>query len=189
MQLVKEFSDRWWIIALRGLVALILGLVLITYPGKSLVVVTWIVGLWALIEGLILMISSLFKHKEIEGWGMVFLQGLLGVALGLALMAIPQISLGILFFLVGLWFVLVGIVLIVQAIEIRKEIMGGEWIMIATAILSIIFGMLMMGNLQVSVAVAGFLIGVMMLIMGIMTIAFGFQLKREGKKIEKALKV
>ncbi len=183
--LIQELAERWWLIALRGGLALLLGLGLVMYPAKTLTVITWVVGLWALVEGIALMVMALIKHVEVDGWGLLFFQGLLGVFLGVVLMALPAISLGIVFFLVGLWLVLVGIVLVVEAMQVRQEILGGEWLLLATAILSMLFGVFLIGNLQVGVAVAGLLLGIMMLVFGMMTIAFGFQLKREANKIKK----
>ena len=186
--MVEEYADKWWLIALRGILAIVFLLILIAYLSETLVVITWIMGLWALIEGVILIVMGFIKHKDIEGWGLVVLQGVLAGILGLLMNEPELLTLAELFFIIGVWFLVIGIVMLVQAIQVRKEIDGGEWLLVAGSILSMLFGVFLMSNIQVSVAVAGFILGLMLMVTGVMTTAFGFQAKRDANKVKKQMK-
>lgn len=183
--MVEEYAEKWWLVALRGIIGVLLGIVLISWPVKSLAVFVWIVGLFALVEGVILVLMSLFNAKKWENWGYVFMQGVISLILGLILFAWPEITIAALFFLIALWIIVAGILLIVQGIKVRKEIGGGEWMLIAGGIISILFAFFLFSNPQVSLALAGVIIGLVILVSGIFTTAFGLQIRRFEKKVKK----
>ena len=180
----RELVDKWWLLALKGVVAIILGIILISYPVKTQVVITWIIGFFALIEGLLVSFLAIINHKKFESWGLLLMRGLFGVLFGIILFAWPGLSLAAILFLTGLWLLVVGIVLIFEAIALRKEDVG-EWLIAALGVILILFGLFVIKNPQISLSILGVVIGLMMLLNGIVNLAFSFQLKGEKKNLAK----
>ena len=180
----KELVDKWWLLALKGVFALILGLILIAYPVKTQVVITWIIGLFALIEGLLVSLLAIINHKKFEHWGLLLIRGIFGILLGLVLFAWPGLSLAVILFLTSLWLLVVGIVLIFEAVSLRKEDVG-EWLIAALGLILILFGIFIMSNPQLSLSILGVVMGLMMLLNGIINIALGFQLRGDRKSLTK----
>jgi uncharacterized membrane protein HdeD (DUF308 family) len=178
----RELVDKWWLLAIKGVVAIILGIILISYPVKTQVVITWIIGFFALIEGLLVSLIAIIKHKKFENWGLILIRGIFGILLGVILFAWPGLSLAVILFLTGLWLLVVGIVLIFEAIALRKEDVG-EWLIAALGIILILFGLFIIKNPELSLSIIGVVLGLMMLLNGIVNVAFSFQLKGEKKKI------
>lgn len=180
----KELVDKWWLLALKGVFALILGLILIAYPVKTQVVITLVIGLFALIEGLLVSLLAIINHKKFEHWGLLLIRGIFGILLGLVLFAWPGLSLAVILFLTSLWLLVVGIVLIFEAVSLRKEDVG-EWLIAALGLILILFGIFIMSNPQLSLSILGVVMGLMMLLNGIINIALGFQLRGDRKSLTK----
>lgn len=183
--MIKTLADLWWLVVIRGLVALIFGLGLIAYPIKTVLVVTVIVGLWLMIDGVISSIVSLFQIKKNEHWWVLLLKGIVGILVGAAIFSWPGITIKALFLLMTLWFLLMGILFIVTAIIIRKE-SEMEWLVAATGITSLILGVLLYGNPYASVVLFSVVVGLFALVSGITTTVFGIKLHGIKRRIKKA---
>jgi len=182
--MVKSLIQAWWLVILRGVVAIIFGLALLAAPVKSSVVITALVGLFILLDGVIVSISSLFTIKDNKHWWILLLWGLVGILVGAAIFAYPGITLKVLFFLFALWLLLIGILLLVTAIVVRKE-SEMEWFLAANGIVALILGVLFLGNPQVSFTIMAVLVGLFALFSGILTTAFGFKLHGLKSRIKK----
>lgn len=182
--MVKSLVQAWWLVILRGVIAIIFGLALLAAPVKSSVVVTALVGLFILIDGVIVTITSLFSMKKNEKWWVLLLWGIIGILVGAAIFAYPGITLKILFFLFALWLLLIGILLLVTAIAVRKE-SEMEWFLAANGIVALILGVLFLGNPEVTFTILAVLIGLFALFSGILTTAFGFKLHGLKSRIKK----
>lgn len=175
--LTKAVAEKWWLQVLRGLMMILVGLLLIAYAAKSMAVLTTVMGLWALVEGCMVVLMALIMYREVDGWGLLFFQGILALALGLLLLALPITSLTAIVFLVGLWSVGQGIVLAFEFMQLRSESQNAEAMLLVVAILSVVFGLLLMGNVQTSVAVAGLMMSVMFILVGLMSTAIGYRVR------------
>lgn len=177
MKLTKAIAEKWWVQVIRGLLMILVGLYLIAYPVKSVVLLTTAMGLWAMVEGCMVMLMALIMYREVDGWGLLFFQGILALALGLFLLALPITSLAAIMFLVGLWSVGQGIVLAFEFMQLRDEGQNTEVMLLVVAILSMVFGLLLMGNVQTSIAVAGLMMSVMFISVGLVSTAIGYRIR------------
>lgn len=180
-----EYVKRWWLISLRGMLSILVGLMLIASPVKSVVVITTLVGLYMLIEGVIVMVASLFHIKKDDDWWVFFFQGLVTLLIGILVFALPQVTLAALLFLVAIWIFVVGIAMLFQAFRERKEVYGGEWLMTAGSIVLLLIAFFLFSNPETTIQITAVLIGVVMLISGIFTTAMGFQVKGFDRKVKK----
>jgi len=181
----NEFlTVHWWAVVLRGLLALGLGLVFIMWPGKSLLTVVALAGLWLVLDGIIASIMGILSVKKDKNWWVHLFQGVLGILLGLVLFNYPQVTVGLLFFLLAIWFIFSGILTMILAIAMRKESYG-NWTVTALGVIGILFGMLMFAYPTQTVQVVVVIFGVFTLISGIMGIALGMDLRRVSKDLAK----
>jgi len=179
------FVTHWWAVVLRGLLALFLGLVFIMWPGKSLLTIVSLAGLFMVLDGVIAAIMSFVSIGKNDRWWVLLMQGVLGVLLGLILLNWPQVTIGLLFFLLAIWIVFSGILSMVTAVAMRRESYG-NWTVMAIGVIGIIFGLLLFSYPTQSIQVFVVLFGVYTLISGIMGIAYGMDLRRIGKDLDKA---
>ncbi|MFC1649711.1 HdeD family acid-resistance protein [Patescibacteria group bacterium] len=174
--MLRTLSDHWWLVVLRGIVGLIFGIALIAWPAKTAVVVIALIGLLLLVDGIIMSVLALFSIRKNDHWWLILLQGALSLIIGVVIFNYPQATVAILFFLFALWLILMGIFMIVTAIIVRHET-EMEWFVIASGVVSLILGVLVINNPYASFTLMAVLSGLYALVTGILMTSFGFKLK------------
>jgi uncharacterized membrane protein HdeD (DUF308 family) len=137
--MLQSMTQNWWLYALRGVAAIIFGVIAIIYPGATLLALVLVFGIYAIIDGVLAIIAAFQMRKVVDRWWVVLLEGLAGIAVGIIALVNPVLTAGALLLLIAFWAVFTGIMEIIAAIRLRQEIKN-EWALILTGILSIILG-------------------------------------------------
>ncbi|MGD0376318.1 MAG: DUF308 domain-containing protein [Streptosporangiaceae bacterium] len=103
-----------------GIAAVIAGVVLVAWPGPSLLVLAVFVGAWLAVSGSFHIITSFSRRRELPHWGFTCSLGLIELLLGIWAMRRPEATLALLITIIGLWAVLTGVIYCVLAFEIRN---------------------------------------------------------------------
>jgi uncharacterized membrane protein HdeD (DUF308 family) len=177
MKNIHEMAQSWWLVLLKGMVLLALGLVFLVWPAKSVVTVTVFIGLLLTFDGLFGVLSGLLSSRnEDHRWSSV-IQGLIAIALGLAVFNWPKITLGFLIFVLAAWMLVIGIFTVATAISLRKE-MYGNWLISAMGLFALLLSLVLFTNPAGTVVFLSVIYGVVTLITGIFTIALAMDLKK-----------
>lgn len=76
---------NWWVLLLRGLVAIAFGVMVWVQPGISLVILVLLFGADTMADGILAIWAAIARRNEHESWWTLLLEGLLGIVLcGLA---------------------------------------------------------------------------------------------------------
>jgi uncharacterized membrane protein HdeD (DUF308 family) len=169
----------WWAVALRGLLAVLFGLVAIFWPGITLVSLVFLFGAYALVDGIVAIVSA-FRSGE---WWPLLLEGVVGIAAGVGAFLWPGITALALLYLIAAWAILTGILEIVAAVRLRKVI-ENEWWLALGGVASIILGVILVAAPGVGALGLVWAIGVYALVFGITLIALGFRLRGLKARIE-----
>lgn len=171
-------SRFWWATLLRGVVSVLFGLIVFVQPGISLVTVTLLFGFFAFIDGAGNVVSALGGRKEYENWWVLLLSGFAGILIGVLSFVSPGAMALALLFYIAIWAIVTGILAIIAAIHLRKEIEGEFWLALAGTA-SVAFGLLLVarpgvGALTVLWLIASYAIafGVILIILALKTRAF-----------------
>ncbi len=183
--IIQNFcSDVWWIILLRGIAVLILGILLITKPGLTAMVFVQFLGAYFLVDGIFTIVNSLMGRKHLSGWGWGLLLGGLEILTGALIFAHPLLSTWVtatsLVFLVAILAIVFGLVGIVNWFQIRKEVQG-EWAMLVGGILAIIFGIILFLKPETSAKAYLIVMGISAVLGGLMQIYNSFRIRSIGK--------
>jgi uncharacterized membrane protein HdeD (DUF308 family) len=176
LTMLEKFTQNWWMFAVRGVVAVIFGVLALIWPGQTLQALVLVFGAYALVDGVFAMIAGITARKYFDRWWAVLLEGIAGVVIGLVTFFYPNITALVLLYFIAAWALITGIFEIVAAIQLRRVITG-EWMLIFGGMLSIIFGVLLFvfpGAGAVSVV---WLIGIYAIVFGISEIIFAFRLR------------
>ncbi len=173
---LSALASNWWLFMLRGVLALIFGVLTIIQPVAALAALVLVFGVWAFIDG----INSL--ALALSGWRswQLVLGGLVGIAVGLFTFFRPGITAIGLFAAVAAWSIARGILEIVVAIELRKRMKGELWLVLG-GIASILFGVLMIALPAAGVLALAWLIAVYALTFGVIMLALSFRLRRVAR--------
>ena len=127
--MLHALAKSWWLLLLRGIAAIIFGILAFVWPGLTLVTLVLLYGAFALVDGVISLIAAFTgSAKPVPTWWLVVV-GLLGIAAGIVTFAWPGITAILLVLFIGAWALVHGIFEIIGAIQLRKEI-DNEWMLI-----------------------------------------------------------
>jgi uncharacterized membrane protein HdeD (DUF308 family) len=174
--MLEKITQNWWMYALRGLVAIIFGIVALTWPGQTLQALVLVFGAYALVDGLFAIFAGIAARGTFDRWWAVLLEGVAGVVIGLLTFFWPGITAFVLLYFIAAWAIITGIFEIVAAIQLRSVITG-EWMMILGGVLSILFGVLLVVFPGAGALSVVWLIGIYATIFGISEIVLAFRLR------------
>ena len=169
-------SKNWWVFLVRGLAALLFGILAFAWPGLTLASLVLIFGAWALVSGLFAIFGAFSARKAHRDWWVLLLQGLLGVAAGLLTFWAPGITAMALLWYIAFWSIFTGIMEILTAVRLRKEIRGEGWIMLAGAA-SVVFGLLLLVYPGAGALALVTLIAAYAIVFGVILVIAAFKLK------------
>ena len=135
---LKDFRSLWWLFVLFGLLTLAAGIILIAWPGPSLVTIAVIIGIFLLVDGVIDVILSIVGKGE--GRGLVAVLGVLSIIAGLIMVKHPFSALAVLVIIVGIWFIVAGVVRFIAAFSDRD----GRGTNIVVGILDVVAGIVVL---------------------------------------------
>ena len=87
--MLEKISRNWWMYAVRGVVAIIFGVVAFARPEQALQALVLVFGAYALVDGIFAMIAGIASHRYFERWWAVLLEGVAGVVIGLLTFSWP----------------------------------------------------------------------------------------------------
>ncbi|WP_444961604.1 DUF308 domain-containing protein [Nocardiopsis sp. M1B1] len=138
--LLGELSRNWWLVVLRGVAAVLFGLVALVWPGKTLVVLAIVFGVYALVDAAALGYAA---YRSSPGARVpLVVQAVLSAVMGVIALFWPVAAIVALVFVVGVWAVVTGVAEIVTAIRLRAHI-SSEWLLVFVGALSVVFGLLL----------------------------------------------
>ena len=177
---MREMIARyWWAFALRGVFAVLFGLVALFWPGVTLAMLVLLFGIFALSEGILTIIAAISNRKE-KDWWIVLIEGIAGVLVGIFTFAWPQITAVILLVLIAVWAVATGIMQIIAAVKLRKLIQG-EWSLILSGMLSVLLGVVLLFRPAAGALTLIWVIGIYAIFFGALLVYLAFKTKRLAK--------
>lgn len=104
-----------------GAITLIFGVVVLIWPGKTLVVLIYLVAIWSILVGIIQFVMSfLLRSIPGSGWGWGVIAGLVSFAFGILIIAQPSAGLTTIIWIIGIYALLIGLLLIALGLQIRS---------------------------------------------------------------------
>jgi len=176
--IIDAYAKNWWVLLVRGLLALLFGTMAFAWPGPTLMALVLLYGAYALVDGM----TALSVGVTARVWWLV-LSGLAGVAVGIGTFFFPGITAIALFYLIAGWAITRGIFEIIAAIELRHEIRGG-WALVLGGIFSIVFGLLFLAYPAPGVLALVWLIRAYSMVFGAVMIVLAFLLRGLPGKLD-----
>ncbi len=184
--MVEKFSMNWWKFALRGVIAIIFGIVALINPGQTLQALVLVFGAYALVDGFLAVIAGIGFAPYFNRWWAVLLEGVAGMLVGLMTIVMPDFAGRALLYLIAAWGVITGVFEIVAAIQFR-HVLKGEWMLIFNGLLSILFGILLFVYPVAGAFSVIWVIGIYAIVFGVWEIIFAFRLHSLQRNIEIAI--
>lgn len=178
--MLNVLASNWWTILLRGILAILFGLLALFWPEISISVLILLFGIFAIADGMFSIISELRRYGERARWWVLVFEGLAGMAIGVVAVIWPQITAVVFIYLVASWGLITGVLEILAAIRLR-DVLEGEWILAVTGLLSIALGILFVLFPNASLVAMIWILGMYAILFGILLIVLSFRLRNWKK--------
>jgi len=178
--MLETLTRHWWVLAVRGGVAVLFGLLALIWPGITVLALVLLFGAYALVDGVLALYTALANRPEAQGRrGWLALEGVAGVLAAIGAVVWPGITALALLYLIAAWALVTGVAEIVAAIRLRREIQG-EWLMALSGVLSIVFGLLAFFYPTAGALAVVWLIATYAIVFGVVLLVLAFQMHRRA---------
>lgn len=168
---------NWWALAIRGVFALIFGLIALLLPGITIAAFVFLFGGFALADGIFAVIAAVRAAEAHRRWWPFVWEGLFGIAAGVLTFVWPAMTALVLLYFIAAWALLTGILKIAAAIRLRKDI-PDEWALGLNGAASVIFGVLLIVLPGAGAVALAWLIGAFSIFFGLMLITLSLRLRK-----------
>lgn len=178
MQVINRasISRNWWIMTLRGVVAILFGIMAFAWPGLTAIVLVLLFGAYALIDGIAAVVHSFQMRSMTSNWWILLVEGIAGVIFGILALVWPGVTAITLLYIVAAWAVITGIMEIASAFGLRGS--GGfAWALGIAGIVSVIFGIVLFLDAVAGLLALIWLVALYAIIFGILLVVRSFQLR------------
>ncbi|MEV4256491.1 HdeD family acid-resistance protein [Spirillospora sp. NPDC049652] len=177
--MIGQLSHHWWVLLVRGVFAVLFGVLALFWPGITVWALTVLFGAYALVDGVFALVGA-FSGVAGESRGWLAVAGVCGILLGLMTFAWPAATALVLLLLIASWALIVGVLEIIGAVRLRK-LVDDAWMLAVAGVVSVLFGLvLFIWPASGAVAVA-WLIGLFAIVMGAALIGVAFRLRKLGR--------
>ncbi|HTT10288.1 MAG TPA: HdeD family acid-resistance protein [Burkholderiaceae bacterium] len=176
-RLASMLSRNWWLLLLRGIAAIAFGVLTWFQPGISLGALVLLFGAYSMADGILGVWAAIAGRKEHEDWWVLLLGGLLGVGIGILTFVAPGITALALLFYIAIWAIATGVLEIVAAIRLRKEIKG-ELFLILAGLASVAFGVVLIAQPGAGALALLWLVASYAVVFGVLLVILAFRVRR-----------
>src|SRR6266480_112371 len=174
--MIESLKRHWWVPVIRGIAAIVFGIIAFVYPGLTVATLVLFFGAWVLIDGIFRVVGAIGHRASDPDWGWHIVIGIVGIIVGLLTFHAPQITALALVIYIAAWALMIGASEIALAVKLRREIKG-EWFLILMGLASIVFAVLLLWNPIPGALALVWLIGSYAIVFGVLAIIFGFRLR------------
>lgn len=173
---IERLAEGWWVFLIRGIAAIIFGIAAFIWQGLTLAVLILLFAAWVLVDGIFGLIYAIRNRARLDHLWIWILEAILGIVVGILTFFMPGITALVLLMFIAAWAIVGGILRIIAAFQLRKQITG-EWLLILGGALSVLFGILLVAMPGAGIISVVWLIGLYSVLFGVILIGLAMRLK------------
>ncbi len=174
--MLGHYASNWWAIALRGIVAIIFGILAFVFPGITFQVLVLFFGAFAFWDGLFAVIAAIRNRGANNRFWLLLFEGLVGIVIGILAFFLPGLTSLAVLYTIAAWAILTGILEIAAAFRLRQELRG-EWMLGLSGLLSIILGILLAVFPAAGIVAVTWMIAAYAIIYGVLSLVLAVRLR------------
>jgi uncharacterized membrane protein HdeD (DUF308 family) len=168
-------AQNWWAIAIRGVLAIVFGLIALVLPGATMLSLVLVFAAYALVDGIFAIVAAVRAARQHERWGMLGLEGIVNIITAAIAVLWPAITVVAFVLLVAAWAIVSGALLLAAAF--RLSIDHGRWWLVLGGIASVVYGVLLVVAPMIGALVLTWWLGAYALVFGVALLVLAFRLR------------
>jgi uncharacterized membrane protein HdeD (DUF308 family) len=174
--MLEVMGRNWWMLLVRGIAAVLFGIAVLVWPGIALTVLVLLWGAYALVDGVFAMVMGVQGRTHYRDWWVTVLEGVVSIIAGVVAFLWPGVTAVALLYVVAAWAIITGLLEIVAAIQLRKEISGEFWLGLS-GVLSVGMGVLLALYPGAGMVSLLFVLGIYAIVFGVAPIILSFRVR------------
>jgi uncharacterized membrane protein HdeD (DUF308 family) len=171
----EDLKKGWWLPLISGIVGVLIGGLLIFWPGPTITVVTAIVGFFMIATGVVRFFVAVFDSHAQDRWLMA-IAGIIGIVLGVIVMKNPEGTIKVIALIVAIFWLISGLVDLFRGLT--NAALPDRSLRIVFGVMSALFGVVILVWPEITVGVFAVLMGIYSVFFGILEIIAAFQIKK-----------
>lgn len=167
-------ARNWWAVALRGLAAIIFGLIAIFMPGVTILSLVFVFAVYAVVDGIAAIVASVRAVRQGEAWVFLAIAGIAKIAAGVFAAFWPGITALVFVLVFAFGEIIAGAFSFGSALELRED--HGRWWLALTGILEVVFGAFLLATPLIGAVVLTWWLGIYAVALGIVELVLAFRL-------------
>jgi uncharacterized membrane protein HdeD (DUF308 family) len=131
-------ARNWWSFVLRGVAAILFGLLAFVMPGVTMLSLVLLFAAYVLVDGIFAIAGAVMAAKAHERWRLLVLEGVVDIAISVAAIVWPGLTVTVFILLIAVWALLTGALLLAASFRIDAD--HGRWWMAFGGAVSILYG-------------------------------------------------
>lgn len=174
--MLHALARNWWALLVRGIAAVIFGILALVWPGAAMVAIGILFGAYAFVDGIFAIVAAVRAAETHERWWPFVIEGIIGLAIAAIAFYDVGVVIWALVFTIAAWALLTGIMEIVAAVQLRKQIANEAWLILG-GILSILFAALLVWRPIAGAVAVVWIVGIYAVVFGFTMIALSLRLR------------
>ena len=175
--LASMYQRTWWSLLIRGIAAIVFGILALVWPGHVLETIITILGIFVLVVGIVFTVGAVAHRGPGGHWLRHLIPGIIGIIIGIIAIAWPGLVTVVIIYLIAAWALIHGIGEIHAALRLRKDVVG-EWMPLVIGVASIVIGVILILQPFMAGALIVWLVGLFVLILGILWVIMAFRARK-----------
>jgi uncharacterized membrane protein HdeD (DUF308 family) len=168
-------ARHWWTIVLRGVIAVLFGVVALAAPVAVLLSLAFLFGIYMLVDGVIGLVASVRAVVAHGHWGALLAEAVLNILMGLIALFIPGAAVLAFVLLMAAWALVSGGLMLAAAVRLHAS--HGSWWLGLGGVASLIWGVLLVAAPLMGAVVLTWWLGIYAIVFGIALLACGWRLR------------
>ncbi len=173
---LRALSQFWWVLLIRGIAAILFGIVALAWPGLTAYTLLLTFGIFAVVDGIFAIITGFRRKAGDDQWWSWLVEGILSLIIGLMALFWTETTALALVIWIAAWAMVAGVMRIIAAIRLRHEI-EGEWALGLSGLLMLLWGLAFAVVPAAGILSLTWLFGLFALLTGVVMIILAFRVK------------
>jgi uncharacterized membrane protein HdeD (DUF308 family) len=176
----EALAKDWWLLALRGLLGVIFGIIALVMPVATILALVLLFSAYMLVDGCFALYAAVRAMRRRDSWGMALFQGIASIGTGVIAFLWPGITVVAFVLLLSAWSIVSGCLMLAAARNVEGGY-GRGWLMFG-GIISLLYGFLMIFAPLLGAVVLTWWLGAYSLVFGVALIVLAFRLRSERNR-------
>jgi uncharacterized membrane protein HdeD (DUF308 family) len=173
-------AQNWWLVALRGVFALIFGVIAVLLPGVTITALVLLFVAYMLVDGVFAIVSGVRAARRHERWGLLIVEGIADLVAGGIAIVWPLITVVAFIYLLAAWAIVTGGLAFAAALRLQLD--HGRWLLAFGGFVSLIWGFMLLFWPLAGAVVLAWWMGAYALVYGVTLLILAFRLRGQMRR-------